>query len=93
VGPGAPRAPARRDGGRVARDAVAGRTASATNPEYGAGWWVDRERPGTFYAIGVTGQLIAVAPEHDLTFVLLSTDSDASLTLSEAILDAFAARK
>ena len=69
------------------------RTPSAANPEYGAGWWVDRERPGAFYAIGTAGQVIAVAPEHDLTFVLLSTDSDASLTLSEAILDAFAARR
>jgi len=68
------------------------RTPSATNPEYGAGWWVDRERPGVFYAQGVGGQVIAVAPEHDLTFVLLSTDSQASLTLTEAILDAFAAR-
>jgi CubicO group peptidase (beta-lactamase class C family) len=69
------------------------RTPSPANPEYGAGWWVDRERPGTFYALGRAGQVIAVAPEHDLTFVLLSTSGEASLPLSEAIIDAFAARK
>jgi CubicO group peptidase (beta-lactamase class C family) len=66
------------------------RTPSASNREYGAGWWLDLRRPGVFYAIGVDGQVIAVAPDQDLTFVALSTDSDASLALSDAILDAFA---
>jgi CubicO group peptidase (beta-lactamase class C family) len=65
------------------------RTPSATNPEYGAGWWLDNLRPGVFYAIGVRGQVIAVDPAHDLTFVTLATDSQASLPVGEAILDAF----
>ena len=65
------------------------RTPSATNPEYGAGWWLDLERPGVFYAIGKYGQAIAVDPEHDLTFVTLATDGQVSLPVSEAILDAF----
>ena len=65
------------------------RTPSAANPEYGAGWWLDSLRPGVFYAIGVRGQVIAVDPAHDLTFVTLATDSQASLPVGEAILDAF----
>jgi CubicO group peptidase (beta-lactamase class C family) len=68
------------------------RTPSPTNPEYGAGWWLDLERPGVFYAIGIRGQVITVDPEHDLPFVTLSTDSAVSLPVSEAILDAFAAQ-
>ena len=68
------------------------RTPSDTNPEYGAGWWLDLERPGVFYAVGVDGQVITVAPEHDLTYVTLATDGPVSLPVSEAILDAFAAR-
>jgi CubicO group peptidase (beta-lactamase class C family) len=67
------------------------RTPSDTNPTYGAGWWLDPERPGVFYAVGVRGQTITVDPEHDLTVVQFATDSDLSLALSEAILDAFAA--
>ncbi len=67
------------------------RTRSATNPEYGAGWWLDPERPEVFYAVGGTGQVIAVDPEHDLVFVHLATDGAISLPFSEAILDAFAA--
>lgn len=66
------------------------RTPSATNPEYGAGWWLDLARPGVFYAVGVNGQTIAVDPAHDLAFVTLATDSAISLPVSEAILDAFA---
>jgi len=69
------------------------RTPSGTNPEYGAGWWLDLERPGVFYAVGVDGQVITVAPEHDLTYVTLATDGPVSLPVSEAILDAFAARE
>jgi CubicO group peptidase (beta-lactamase class C family) len=67
------------------------RTPSPSNPEYGAGWWLDLERPEVFYAIGIRGQTIAVDPEHDLTFVTLATDSAISLPVSEAILNAFAA--
>lgn len=68
------------------------RTPSETNPEYGAGWWLDPLRPGVFYAVGVDGQVITVAPEHDLTYVTLATDGPISLPVSEAILDAFAPR-
>jgi CubicO group peptidase (beta-lactamase class C family) len=69
------------------------RTPSKSNAEYGAGWWLDLERPGIFYAIGIRGQVIAVDPAHDLTFVTLATDSSVSLPVGEAILDAFAAQK
>jgi CubicO group peptidase (beta-lactamase class C family) len=69
------------------------RTPSAANREYGAGWWLDLERPGVFYALGTQGQVMAVAPKYDLTFVLLSTDGRASLPLSEAIMEAFARRR
>ena len=65
------------------------RTPSVSNPEYGAGWWLDLERPGVFYAVGIRGQVITVDPEHDLTFVTLATDSATSLPVSEAILNAF----
>ncbi|RPJ20103.1 MAG: class C beta-lactamase-related serine hydrolase [Planctomycetaceae bacterium] len=68
------------------------RTPSATNPEYGAGWWLDLERPGVFYAVGVRGQVITVDPAHDLVLVHLATDSALALPVSEAILDAFAAQ-
>lgn len=66
------------------------RTPSESNPEYGAGWWLEPDRPGTFFALGRWGQVIAVVPEHDLTFVILSTDSNLSLELSEVIMNAFA---
>jgi Beta-lactamase class C and other penicillin binding proteins len=69
------------------------RTPSKANPEYGAGWWLDIERPGVFYGIGIRGQVIAVDPEHDLTFVTLATDSAISRPVSEAILEAFAEQK
>ena len=68
------------------------RTPSASNPEYGAGWWLDLERPGVFYAVGRYGQTISVDPEHNLTFVTLATDGSVSLPVSEAILDAFASQ-
>jgi CubicO group peptidase (beta-lactamase class C family) len=69
------------------------RTAVVANSEYGAGWWLDPERPGVMYAVGVDGQVITVDPALDLTFVQLATDggSDISLAVSEAILDAFTA--
>jgi CubicO group peptidase (beta-lactamase class C family) len=68
------------------------RQPSRANPEYGAGWWLDLERPGVFYAVGKAGQVITVAPEHDLTFVHLATDGAVALPVSEAILNAFDAR-
>jgi CubicO group peptidase (beta-lactamase class C family) len=69
------------------------RTPVVANSDYGAGWWLDPERPGVMYAVGVDGQVITVDPAHDLTFVQLATDggSDISLAVSEAILDAFSA--
>jgi CubicO group peptidase (beta-lactamase class C family) len=69
------------------------RSPMVANSEYGAGWWLDPERPGVMYAVGVDGQVITVDPAHDLTFVQLATDggSDISLAVSEAILDAFGA--
>jgi CubicO group peptidase (beta-lactamase class C family) len=69
------------------------RTPIVANAEYGAGWWLDPERPGVMYAVGVDGQVVTVDPAHDLTFVQLATDggSGISLAISEAILDAFAA--
>jgi CubicO group peptidase (beta-lactamase class C family) len=68
------------------------RTPSAANPEYGAGWWLDLEQPGVFYAVGLAGQVITVDPAHDLTFVHLATDSSLALPVAETILDAFAAQ-
>jgi CubicO group peptidase (beta-lactamase class C family) len=67
------------------------RRPSRANPEYGAGWWLDLERPGVFYAVGRAGQVITVDPAHDLTFVLLATDGRPSLGLTEAILNTFTA--
>jgi CubicO group peptidase (beta-lactamase class C family) len=83
------------DGERILPDGWVdySRSAVVSNSEYGAGWWLDPERPGVMYAVGVDGQVITVDPAHDLTFVQLATDggSDISLAVSEAILDAFAA--
>lgn len=63
------------------------RTPAKTNPEYGAGWWLDLLRPHVFYAVGVNGQAITVDLEHDLVIVTLATDSRTSLLLSELFLD------
>ncbi len=66
------------------------RTPSPSNPEYGAHWWLDTERPGVSYAIGIRGQVITVDPAHDLVIVQLSTvGGDLPLAQTEAILDAF----
>ncbi len=66
------------------------RTPSPSNPEYGAHWWLDGERPGVSYAIGIRGQIITVDPAHDLVVVQLSTvGGDLPLAHTEAILDAF----
>ena len=67
------------------------RTPASTNPEYGAGWWLDLLRPQVFYAVGAFGQAITVDLEHDLVIVTLATDSQTSLPVSEVILNAFAA--
>ncbi len=66
------------------------RTPSPSNPAYGAHWWLDTERPGVSYAIGIRGQVITVDPAHDLVIVQLSTvGGDLPLAHTEAILDAF----
>jgi CubicO group peptidase (beta-lactamase class C family) len=68
------------------------RTPSPAEPEYGAHWWLDLERPGVSYAVGVRGQAITVDPAHDLVIVQLSTvGGSLPLDQTEAILDAFAA--
>jgi CubicO group peptidase (beta-lactamase class C family) len=67
------------------------RTPSPASPEYGLHWWLDPERPGVFYAIGIRGQIITVDPAHDLVIVQLSTvGGDLPLAQTEAILQAFA---
>lgn len=66
------------------------RTPSPANPEYGLQWWLDSERPGVLYAIGIRGQVITVDPSHDLVIVQLSTTGGPlPLAQTEAILDAF----
>jgi CubicO group peptidase (beta-lactamase class C family) len=68
------------------------RTPSPANAEYGAHWWLDTERPGVSYAIGLNGQVITVDPAHDLVIVQLSTlGGQQPLAQTEAILDAFEA--
>jgi CubicO group peptidase (beta-lactamase class C family) len=67
------------------------RTPSPANPEYGAHWWLDPARPGVSYAVGIRGQVITVDPAHDLVIVQLGTvGGPLALTLTEALLDAFA---
>lgn len=68
------------------------RTPSPANPEYGALWWLDPERPEVLYAIGVQGQVITVDPVHDLVIVQLSTGAaDLAQAQTETILRAFEA--
>ena len=68
------------------------RRPSAANNEYGAQWWLDLERDGVSYAIGIQGQVITVDPRHDLVIVQLSTvGGSLPLQQTEAILDAFSA--
>ena len=69
------------------------RTPSPANVEYGAHWWLDPVRPGVSYAVGIRGNVITVDPAHDL--VIMQTGTVAGqlpLQLTEAMLDAFAAR-
>jgi CubicO group peptidase (beta-lactamase class C family) len=65
------------------------RTPTATNPEYGAGWWLDPENPQVFAAVGYDGQQIVVDQRHDLVLVVTSTDFDRTETLREKILAEF----
>jgi CubicO group peptidase (beta-lactamase class C family) len=80
------------DGERILDEAWVefSRTPSPANPEYGGQWWLDIERPGVFYAIGIRGQVITVDPGQDLVIVQLSTvGGSVPLAQTEAILDAF----
>lgn len=66
------------------------RTPSPTNPDYGLHWWLDPDRPGVLYAVGIRGQVITVDPARDLVVVQLSTvGGDLPLAQTEAILTAF----
>lgn len=48
------------------------RTATPTNEDYGAGFWVNVHGENTFGAIGSGGQVIAIVPEQDLVVVVLA---------------------
>jgi CubicO group peptidase (beta-lactamase class C family) len=68
------------------------RTPSPANPEYGAHWWLDLERPGVSYAVGARGQVVTVDPARDLVIVQLATvGGPLILDHTEAILAAFTA--
>lgn len=68
------------------------RTPSPANPEYGAHWWLDPDRPGVMYAVGVRGQTITIDPANDLLIVQLATvGGPLILDHTEAIFDAFTA--
>jgi CubicO group peptidase (beta-lactamase class C family) len=41
---------------------------------YGYFWWLDPERPGSFYAFGNYGQYIYVAPDADAVIVRTGSD-------------------
>jgi len=66
------------------------RTPSRANPEYGAQWWLDPERPGVSYAVGIRGNVITVDPAHDLVIAQTGTvGGPLALDLTEAILGQF----
>jgi CubicO group peptidase (beta-lactamase class C family) len=65
------------------------RTPSSTNKRYGAGWWLDPDRPDVYAALGYAGQQIVVDPPHDLVIVITSTDANKSQSVRDAILTAF----
>lgn len=80
------------DGERILDEAWVERTRSPSpaHPEYGLQWWLDAERPGVMYAIGIRGQVLTVDPNHDLVIVQLSTTGGPiPLEQTEAILEAF----
>jgi CubicO group peptidase (beta-lactamase class C family) len=56
------------DWARVATTAHIATTGSAA---YGYFWWVDRKRPGRYYALGNLGQYIYVAPDANAVLVRL----------------------
>ena len=66
------------------------REPSSTAEYYGAGWWLDPDRPQQLAAIGFKGQQVVVDLEHDLVIAITATDADKSETLREKVLAEFA---
>jgi CubicO group peptidase (beta-lactamase class C family) len=66
------------------------REPSSTDEDYGAGWWLDPERPRQFAAFGFEGQQVLVDLDLDLVLVVTATDADKSETLREKVLAEFA---
>jgi CubicO group peptidase (beta-lactamase class C family) len=56
------------------RTATAAHTTTDYGNAYGYFWWVDRERPGNYYAFGKYGQYIYVAPDADTVIVRTGRD-------------------
>ena len=67
----------------------ASRSPSSTNSSYGLQWWMSGP-PGTFAALGLFGQQIIVAPEHDMVIVTTSTEGGDPYTLANAVYELFA---
>lgn len=62
-------------------------TPSATNPLYGAQWWM--LHPDSFEARGLFGQIILVSQPHDLVVVITTTQGGDADTLENAVYDQF----
>jgi CubicO group peptidase (beta-lactamase class C family) len=65
------------------------REPTAAAAYYGAGWWLEPDRPGVFSARGFEGQQIVVDLDHDLVLVITATNAERSRTLSEKVLAEF----
>jgi CubicO group peptidase (beta-lactamase class C family) len=84
----------------ISEDWVRAATAAddSTDPaeHYQYFWWVDRERPGRYYALGNFGQYVYVAPDADVVIVRLGrdwgADNDAWLATFRDIADRLAGR-
>jgi CubicO group peptidase (beta-lactamase class C family) len=63
-------------------------TPSATNPQYGAQWWM--LHPDSFEARGLFGQIILVSPAHDLVIAINATAGGDSNTLIDTVYPLFA---
>lgn len=63
------------------------RTPSSTNPQYGAQWWM--LRPEAFEARGLFGQLIVVAPDHELVIVITTNQGGGADALLAAAYEVF----
>jgi CubicO group peptidase (beta-lactamase class C family) len=62
-------------------------TPSATNPQYGAQWWM--LHPDSFEARGLFGQIVLVSQPHDLVLVITTTQGGDADTLVNAVYDQF----